>query len=74
MATTWTDPSTAVETEPRVVAPGQRRRTGRGHVDSFGEGRVCTVSGCATALSRYNPSGVCWLHDESVTPPARWAR
>ena len=86
--TTWTDPSPAVEieieveidveveveTKSSVPTPGERRRTGRGHVDSFGEGRVCAVPGCATALSRYNPNGACWLHDDSVTPPARWAR
>ncbi len=85
MVTTWTDPSSADEIEievdeleieigSSVLAPGQRRRTGRGHIDSFGEGRVCAVPGCATALSRYNPSGACWLHDDSVTPAARWAR
>ena len=64
----------AVETELRPPAPGERRRTGRGHIDSFGEGRICAVAGCSTALSRYNPSVACWLHDDSVMPAARWAR
>ena len=64
----------AVETEASVPAAGERRRTGRGHVDSFGEGRVCAAPECTTALSRYNPSTACWLHDDSVLSVARWAR
>ena len=63
-----------VETQSSVPTPGQRRRTGRGHVDSFGEGRVCAAPGCATELSRYNPSSACWVHDDSVLSVARWAR
>ena len=63
-----------VEAQSSVLAPGERRRTGRGHVDSFGEGRVCAVPGCATELSRYNPNGACWLHDASVMPVACWVR
>lgn len=63
-----------VGAQSSVLAPGERRRTGRGHVDSFGQGRVCAVPGCATELSRYNPNGACWLHDASVTPAAHWAR
>ena len=69
------DPDTeTVEAQCSVPAPGERRRTGRGHVDSFGEGRVCAAPDCATELSRYNPSSACWLHDESVLSVARWAR
>jgi hypothetical protein len=62
-------------TESSVPSPGQRRRTGRGHVDSFGEGRVCAAPGCTTELSRYNESSACWLHADSVMGSvARWAR
>jgi hypothetical protein len=62
-------------TESSVPAPGQRRRTGRGHVDSFGEGRVCAAPDCTTELSRYNESSACWLHADSVMGSvARWAR
>ena len=46
-------------------------RTGRGHVASFGVGRVCEVSECDTVLSRYNDTGVCWSHDD--TKPKRAA-
>jgi hypothetical protein len=29
---------------------------------TYGIGRICTVDGCGTRLSAYNPSGVCALH------------
>jgi hypothetical protein len=29
---------------------------------TYGAGRICTVEGCGTRLSAYNPSGVCALH------------
>jgi hypothetical protein len=46
------------------VIPGDRRRTGSGHIDSYGDGRVCRVRGCGTRLSRYNRAAVCWIHEE----------
>jgi len=30
---------------------------------SFGTGRVCSVEGCETRLSTYNPSNICSLHN-----------
>ena len=55
-------------------APAERRRTGKGHVDSYGPGRVCAASGCATQLSQYNSSSVCWLHDKVVVSVSHWTR
>jgi hypothetical protein len=60
--------------EPDTEEAGQRRRTGKGHVDSYGLGRVCAVSGCATQLSRYNSGSVCWLHDMVVMSTSHWTR
>jgi hypothetical protein len=57
-----------------VEAPGQRRRTGTGHIDSYGHGRVCAAPGCATKLSRYNSGTACWLHDEIVVAVSYWTR
>jgi hypothetical protein len=55
-------------------ALGERRRTGKGHVDSYGPGRVCEVSGCATQLSRYNSGTACWLHDKIIVSASHWTR
>ena len=63
-----------VETEPVSVTPGQARRTGRGHIDSFGAGRVCAAPECVTELSRYNPGAVCSVHDRAVLPVTHWTR
>jgi len=41
----------------------QRRRT-RGHVASFGGGRVCTAADCDTQLSRYNDTEKCSVHED----------
>jgi len=49
---------------PDGPSAGGRRRTGRGHVESFGDGRVCEAPGCGTQLSRYNRAAVCWHHGE----------
>jgi hypothetical protein len=35
------------------------RRTGHGHVMSYGDGRVCAAPGCAVQLSRYNGTAYC---------------
>jgi hypothetical protein len=59
--------------DPDGEAP-ERRRTGKGHVESYGQGRVCAASGCATKLSQYNSSSVCWLHDMAVTSVSYWTR
>ena len=55
----------AAAAAPATPGPsdGAPRRTGRGFVNSFGDGRVCAVSECLTALSRYNPKPVCAIHD-----------
>lgn len=34
----------------------------------YGSGRVCTVEGCETRLSTYNPSDVCTLHPKGWKP------
>ncbi len=61
--------------EPDTEAPGQRRRTGKGHVDSYGQGRVCATSGCVTQLSRYNSGHTCWIHhDQVVMSASHWTR
>ena len=43
---------------PKAAAP-VARRTGKGHVLSYGEGRVCAAPGCTALLSRYNSSAYC---------------
>jgi hypothetical protein len=48
-------------------SPGTARREGRGYIDSYGLGRQCSVTGCRTALSRYNNRDVCAVH----TPDGR---
>jgi hypothetical protein len=53
------------------VAPGEKRRTGNGHVDSYGDDRVCDASGCATVLSRYNGRTLCWRHETRSSPRGR---
>lgn len=35
------------------------RRTGHGHVMSYGADRVCAAPGCAVKLSRYNGTPYC---------------
>ena len=42
--------------------PGGQRRTTAGHVNSYGEGRVCASPGCETRLSRYNARPLCAEH------------
>ena len=59
---------------PDSGVAGQRRRTGKGHIDSYGHGRVCEVPGCTTKLSRYNPGNACGLHDNTVLSTRRWTR
>ena len=56
-------PRVDVPVEPTVPADGVPRRTGRGHLMSFGEGRVCATVGCKTRLSRYNDHTLCAEHD-----------
>ena len=58
--------------EPDTEEAGQRRRTGRGHIDSYGPGRVCEAPGCATQLSRYNSGSTCWLHDRTLVSASYW--
>ena len=38
------------------------RRRAPGHIDSYEEGRTCSVAGCATLLSRYNAATTCSAH------------
>jgi hypothetical protein len=34
------------------------------HPETFGAGRRCSIDGCETLLSTYNPGDVCALHDD----------
>ena len=52
-----------VPSSPEVPSPGVKRRSGRGHIDSYGEGRVCSAHRCGTQLSRYNATSVCANHE-----------
>ena len=62
------------ETPPAGPQPGERRRTGKGHVSSYGEDRVCGAPGCETALSRYNAAPTCWKHRDFIVGFAeRWS-
>jgi hypothetical protein len=63
-----------VLTDPATEAPAQRRRTGKGHIDSYGLDRVCEVSSCATQLSRYNAGSTCWLHAQTMLSASYWTR
>jgi hypothetical protein len=62
-----TDSSPRTRVEPEET-PAQARRRTRGHVTSFGEGRVCEVDGCSTRLSRYNDATKCWTHEQEDQP------
>jgi hypothetical protein len=63
------------ERPPHTPEPGERRRTGRGHVNSYGLDRVCAAPGCETELSRYNAAPTCWRHrDYRVGFAERWSR
>lgn len=54
--------------------PGERRRTGKGHVDSYGQDRVCAAPACETKLSRYNGLQTCWRHRDFIVGFAeRWS-
>ena len=67
--TTRYTPHTEQETQAEQEAADARalaRRT-RGHVTSYGQGRVCAAPGCDTKLSRYNTTSRCWTHDDSKT-------
>jgi hypothetical protein len=55
--------ATAVAPTRPAPRPGTARREGRGFVDSYGGGRICTVPGCSTRLSQYNGRTVCGVHD-----------
>jgi hypothetical protein len=60
---------------PDGPQPGERRRTGKGHVASYGPGRTCAAPGCETQLSRYNGAPTCWRHrDYTVGFTERWSR
>ena len=50
------------------VLPGERRKGGPGHIDSYGDDRVCSSPTCGTQLSRYNPRAVCARHGASDAP------
>jgi hypothetical protein len=45
---------------------GTRRKGAFAHIRTFGHGRVCSAEGCATVLSRYNPSDLCAVHEHRL--------
>jgi hypothetical protein len=47
--------------QPKTKAQPARRRA-PGHIDSYEEGRTCSVAGCTTLLSRYNAATTCSAH------------
>jgi hypothetical protein len=47
-------------------SPGTARRTGPGHVVSYGVGRICAAPGCRTQLSRYNESPLCSARHQAI--------
>jgi hypothetical protein len=49
----------------------RRTRTARSFVASYGDGRVCSIAGCQTQLSRYNQATCCWTHAQPMTASAR---
>lgn len=51
--------------ETVTASPGVARRTGPGHVVSYGEGRTCAAPGCLTWLSRYNGGQLCSARHEA---------
>jgi hypothetical protein len=82
MADVQPTPPVSVASRAELVAPpsagpvpGERRRTGKGHVDSYGQDRVCAAPECETQLSRYNAAPTCWRHrDFRVGFAERWCR
>lgn len=60
-------------TRRSALAPGAlgASQRGRGHISSFGDGRVCAGTGCHTVLSRYNDAERCWTHVEELVRAER---
>ena len=50
-----------------TTTPPSRRI--RGHVLTYGEGRVCAETDCPTWLSRYNSTPYCAAHQDPVREP-----
>ena len=48
-----------------TLGSGTPRRTGRGHLTSYGDGRLCAMRDCATKLSRYNSTQLCSVHERA---------
>jgi hypothetical protein len=59
-------PPTRSVADAAQITSGVARRTGPGHIASYGEGRVCSVRGCSTHLSRYNDGALCSTHREGA--------
>lgn len=49
----------AAANERRMPAVPVGRRTGHGHVVSYGDDRICAAPGCEVKLSRYNGTAYC---------------
>jgi hypothetical protein len=49
-----------------VGRPAAAPRHQRGHVSSYGVGRVCAAAECHTTLSRYNSSELCYPHADEA--------
>jgi len=59
------DNETTYSAETKQVPPDRSRLRTRGHVEDFGQGRVCATAGCEIVLSRYNSGRLCWTHEQS---------
>jgi len=59
------DTETTLPVETKSALPDRSRLRTRGHVEAFGEGRVCATAGCEIVLSRYNSGRLCWTHEQS---------
>ena len=53
---------TSVASTPTPASGPQAPRRTRGHVTTYGVGRICADSECGTTLSRYNDAEFCWYH------------
>ena len=53
---------TSVASVPPAMSGPQPPRRTRGHVTTYGVGRICADPDCATTLSRYNDAELCWYH------------
>lgn len=64
-------PSVSTEADA-LNRPVVGRRTARGQILSYGDGRICTEPQCPTRLSRYNATNRCASHDRQASRSESW--